>query len=334
MRIGFLDYQICERGSTLQILLYAKYSQTFLGHSAKILYPKTRYIGNESAWTRTKWKTLAPFLPRYRKKFEVEFDPNMAAKIAREGIELAQIDLAGDFRQFDAVYHYKLGPDDGFRPKGTRYWVHAVSVALEPHGDRYAAISNWLGHRDAVAVVPMIVEFPANTENLRKELGIPADAIVFARYGGRNTFDIPWVWDVIAQTLADSKNVFFLFANTDMKLRHERIIELPTIYDSVQKRKFINTCDAMLHARELGETFGIAVGEFAVCGKPILTYAKSPERSHIEMSRNPILYNDASELKRAIQTVVSGNAPAEDGGSYRDCTPEKVMKIFDEVFIR
>ena len=65
-----------------------------------------------------------------------------------------------------------------------------------------------------------------------------------------------------------------------------------------------------------------------------MTYAKSLERSHIEMLRNPVLYNDASELKRAVQMVISGNAPQEDGGAYRDCTPEKVMKIFDEVFIR
>lgn len=334
MRIGFLDYQICERGSTLQALLYAKYSQSCLGHSAKILYPKRRYIANESAWTRMKWKCLAAILPRYRRKFEIEFDQKMADKIVREGIELVQVDLDGDFSQFDAIYHYKLGPDDGFRPKGTRYWVHAVSIALERHGDRYAAISSWLGHRDGVPVVPMIVEFPVHTQNLRKELGIPPDAVVFARYGGRNTFDIPWAWDVIAETLARSNNIFFLFANTDMKLRHERIIDLPAIYDTVEKRKFVNSCNAMLHARELGETFGIAVGEFAVCGKPIVTYAKSPERSHIEMLRNPIFYNDASELKRAIEMVASGDAPQEDGGAYRDCTPEKVMKIFDEVFIR
>ena len=341
MRIGFLDNQICERGSTWQALLYAKYSQMYLGHSAKILYPTSRYVANESALTRMKWTALAPFLPRYRQKFEIEFDQKMADKIVRYGIDLVQVDLNGDFSQFDAIHHFKLGPDDGFRPKGkgTRYWVHAVSRAEQPHGDRFAAVSAWLGRRDKAPVVPNLVECAEDTGNLRKQLGIPADGIVFARYGGRSTFDIPWVWDAIAQSLERLKNVFFVFANTDVKLRHERVFDLPTMYDGevsleIQKRRFVNTCNVMLHARGLGETFGIAVGEFAVCGKPILTYGKSPERSHIEMLRNPVFYNDVPDLVRAIERIASGDVPLEDGGAYRDCTGEKVMKIFDQVFIR
>ena len=36
------------------------------------------------------------------------------------------------------------------------------------------------------------------------------------------------------------------------------------------KVKFINTCDAMIHARAMGETFGLAVAEFSKKNKPVI----------------------------------------------------------------
>lgn len=339
MRIGFLNNQICERGSTWQAYLYAKYARDLLGHSTAVLYPTRGYMYNNSAWTRLTRLWLSPFSAKYRKKISVPYDAKMAEKITREGMELIRVPLWGDFRRFDAIHHFKWGTRDAFRPRGAAYWVHAVFDASQPHGDRYAAVSRWLSRRDGVPFVPNLIEVANDSENLRAELGIPADAVVFGRYGGRDTFDLPWVWEAIAQVLAQRNNIFFLFANTEVKLRHERILNLPTMYDGevpleIQKRRFVNTCNAMLHARERGETFGIAVGEFAVCGKPVLTYARSPERAHLDMLRHPILYHDAAELKRAIEKVASGDAPSEDGGAYRDCTPQNVMKMFDEVFIR
>ena len=37
---------------------------------------------------------------------------------------------------------------------------------------------------------------------------------------------------------------------------------------------------------------------------------------------------------QAIERIASGDIPTEDGGVYRDCTGENVIKNFDEVFIR
>jgi len=53
--------------------------------------------------------------------------------------------------------------------------------------------------------------------------------------------------------------------------------------DQGEKARFFATCDIMLHARLHGETFGLAVGEFAVLGKPVITFAGSRERAHLEM---------------------------------------------------
>lgn len=334
MKIAFLDNQINERGGTLQVYLYAKYARDILGHSVSILYPDICYMYDDSKWKRKKRLLLSHISKRYQKRIKVGFDASMAKRITSEGIPLIQTTLERDFGEFDALYHCKQGRIDDFHPRGTRYWVHAVAVASQPHGDRYAGISSWLGRTCGVPYLPHIVESPDETANLRQELKIPPDAVVFGRYGGHTTFDIPWAWDAIAQTLARSKNIYFIFANTEVKLRHERVFNLPTLYDPVQKRRFINTSDAMLHARESGESFGVAVGEFAVCGKQVLTYGKSPERAHFEMLRHPIFYNEAAELKRAMEMVAAGDASPEDGGEYRDCTPEKIMKIFDKVFIQ
>jgi hypothetical protein len=39
-------------------------------------------------------------------------------------------------------------------------------------------------------------------------------------------------------------------------------------------------------------------------------------------------------LKQIIGRIVSGEKLVEDGGAYLDCTPEKVMQAFNQVFIK
>ncbi len=338
MRIGFLNQQIDEVGTTWQAYLYAKYARDILGHSVEVLYPADPYLYGHSLWTRLT-RTWASRLSASRKARARHYDQKIADKIIRAGIPVIETRLNGNFSHLDAIHHLKFGKNDGFRPRVKRYWVHAVFDASQPHGDRYAAISHWSGREHSVPVVPHIVEVADDSQDMRRELNIPPHAVVFGRFGGRNSFDIPWVWEAIADALKRWDHVYFMFANTDVKMRHERIINLPTMYDSdvsleVQKRRFVNTSDAMLHARERGEMFGIAVGEFALCGKPVLTYAQSRERAHLEMLRHPALYSDLAQLKRRIEMMVAKELPPEDGGAYRDCTPEKVIKMFEQVFIQ
>ena len=349
MRIGFLTNEIDER-ATWQAYQYAKYACSLLGHSTAILYPSTKYdLFLESKNLRPpKHPWLDKWMPWLRKRKRdplVSFDQKIADRIRRDGIDVVEIQLDANLGEFDAIHHVKSGDDDGFLPRGTRYWVHAVFDASQRHGDRYVAVSQWLGRRDGSPFVPHIVQVADDPMDLRKDLGIPQDAIVVGRFGGHSTFGVRdasgkrWVWDVIEHSVRRLNNIYFLFANTEIKVQHDRIIGLPRIYDAdvsleVQKRRFINSCDVMLHARTRGETFGIAVGEFALCGKPVLTYGNSPEIAHVEMLRRPLLYKNPAGLKDWIQKIASGERLIEDGGAYRNCTPEKVMDIFDRYFIR
>ena len=67
-------------------------------------------------------------------------------------------------------------------------------------------------------------------ENLRNELGIPSDSIVFGRYGGKSEFNIDITHKAIIEILESdddyNNNVYFLFMNTDKFYEHSRIIYL------------------------------------------------------------------------------------------------------------
>jgi hypothetical protein len=89
--------------------------------------------------------------------------------------------------------------------------------------------------------------------------------------------------------------------NTRSFFEHERIIYLEPNADINRKVSFINTCDAMLHARERGETFGAACAEFSATNKPIITYRLSREQCHIDILKDKGLYYiNGSELKNII----------------------------------
>lgn len=298
MRIGFLSNQIDNRGTGNALYNYAHYNEEFLGNES-VIY--TFIEGNHDSEA----------IDKFEDRFGI-------IRFANKPI-----------RYVDALYHIKSGFNDGFSP-GVPYLVHAV-FDNQPHGDRYATISPWMGERFGIPYVPHIVEVHLTEENLRDELGIPKDAIVFARYGGMDTFDIPFVWDSIRWALDTYPNVYFLFMNTNLALSHPRIITVPTTVDSYTKKKFINTSDAMLHARGRGETFGISVGEFAISGKPILTFGNSHEAAHLqELGHFALRYYDSESLNGQISKVVGGPLVSWGYGQY---TAENVMQKFKEVFL-
>jgi hypothetical protein len=123
-----------------------------------------------------------------------------------------------------------------------------------------------------VAVVPHVVRHPrVDGPDLRAELGIPAHATVFGRHGGADTFSIiearAAVLSVARQRPHD---IFFVLLNThplvltadgisDAAACPSNVIHLEQTVDEARKAAFIRTCDAMLHARGDGETFGLAV---------------------------------------------------------------------------
>ena len=120
--------------------------------------------------------------------------------------------------------------------------------------------------------------------------------------------------------------------NIDKFCENDRCIFIPGTYDLLRKAAFINSCDAMLHARKRGETFGIAIGEFSSKSKRIITYAYSPEREHYRiLGDKAVLYRDEETL---LNILLSTSKEEGDLDCYsKQFSPEAVMPIFSKVFL-
>jgi hypothetical protein len=223
--------------------------------------------------------------------------------------------------------------DDKSIWKNCKTIKHAVFNTTGPEGDYYCCISEFLNKKFKTNVfcLPHIVDLPNSTSNLRDTLGIPKDAIVFGRYGGYDTFSIGGVYQVINDVAAACSNIYFLFMNTRPFCPNRKNIihmEMTTSLDT--KAQFINTCDAMIHARMDGETFGLSCGEFAIKNKNIIS-CPSGDRAHIEILQDKIiLYNDARTLIDIFLNFNKYKKDMSDNG-YKKYTPEAVMKIFNTI---
>jgi hypothetical protein len=120
--------------------------------------------------------------------------------------------------------------------------------------------------------------------------------------------------------------------NTQVFFEHPKIIYLNATIDINEKNAFINSCDAMIHARIRGETFGLSIAEFSVLNKPIITYSNSREKEHIEiLGEKAILYKNEMELMDIFFNINHHLNSRKDWNAYRNYSPDKVMVLFDNM---
>jgi glycosyltransferase involved in cell wall biosynthesis len=202
----------------------------------------------------------------------------------------------------------------------------------------YAYVSRWLSEAASQGKYPavphIVTPLPMTASDLRAELGIPPQALVFGRHGGSDSFDIPFAHVVIQELVKHRSDLYFLFLGTNQFCEpHSNIIHLPPTADIKLKARFVSTCDAMLHARLSGETFGLAIAEFSALNKPVITYDQSHERAHLEiLGDRGLYYSDATTLTSLLWNF----APQSniDWRVYSDLfTPESVMRKFNDVFL-
>lgn len=310
MRVGFLVNQIDNRGTGNSTFEYARYNRDLLGNESTI-------------FTYANQQHSMDMLNRYGDEFH--------GIIVIPGPEYVQ-----QIDNIDVLYHIKYGYDDGIKTSpSVRYAVHSV-FSNEPHGERYAVVSDWLG-QGKTPVVPHIINLPPVQDNLREEYDISKTAVVFGRYGATDTFDIPWVWNVIETILERYTSTWFLFANTTKVIEHPRIIYHKELVTDEQKSTFIGTTDYMLHARQRGETFGISVGEFASKGRPVVTYLDSPEKAHLDyltrsVKNDRLFYSDNYQLYQILARLAHSYTPKTQF-AYTEFTPQIVMERFRDVFL-
>jgi hypothetical protein len=315
MKVAFHSRLLTERGSEGAMLDYARLNRLVLGNESVICLPDNpAFTGNPIL---KKWQEEFPIL-LYRSKDE------LGRKLEKEGVEV--------------LYLTKPGPWDGFLVPGVKNCVHAQFLCDEFHGDAYAYLSPWMsrvmtGREDSY--VPFYVPKLQSEENLRGRLKIPATARVFGRHGGWDTFNIPFVRAAVAEHARRHPEDHFVFLNTEPIRGTEGLANfhyLPATVDAGEKARFLATCDAMLHARWHGETFGLAVAEFAVLGKPVITYGGSRERAHLEMlGEAGEFYTDKDGLLQNLARNPAGRLRESQYSRWAD--PRRVMEIFREKFL-
>ena len=314
MKIAFHSNQLCLRGTEVALYDYAKYNEEILGNNSIVV---SKHPDTQSA-------TNPEVVSKFKNRFPVYFYRNFN-----------EVDKILDDNTIDVFYAIKAGFNDGIVSKNRKSVNHAVFQYYQPHGNVYAYVSEWLGKRFNSPFVPHIVTLPDINDNLRKELSIPEDAIVFGRHGGAETFDINFAKQAVIHVAQMRQDIYFLFLFTN-KFTNDSIsnvIYLDGSSDLEYKTKFINTCDAMLHARDAGESFGLSVGEFSIRNKPVITLKNgSRDCAHIEMLGNKgIYYNNRNELQDILFNFKPDNT--KDWNAYKQYNPENVMNIFKKVFL-
>jgi len=315
MKILFHANTINYRGTTVAITDYARYNQDILGNESTITYCNTigpeRDMGNEQA-----------VIDELEKEFEVV---GYRAGDLEKKIEELHIDLA---------YFINSGQTESL-PTNCKTAVHAVFQFNQPHGDRYAYISEWLSQKMSdgnIPFVPHIVQLPDTAENYRGAFNIRADQKVIGRIGGYYTFDIPFVKQYIKRLVTSTDEFVFLFAGTEPFIDHPNVRFINEFHNPLKKAKFINTCDAMLHARDRGESFGLSVAEFLSLNKPVLAWNGGHDLNHLDMLKDSgLLYNDPSHLDELIRSLPDFK---EDWTKrVEQYKPIPVMNKFKEVFL-
>ena len=297
------------------MLDYARLNRSVLGNESILCLPdRQEFAAN-------------PLLKKWQEEFVVTqyADKNdLSRKLKKEAAEV--------------LYLTKPGPFDGFLVPGIKNCVHAQFLCDEFYGDAYAYLSSWMS-RVMTGVdnsfVPFYVPKLVSEKSLRKELRIPEGAKVFGRHGGWDTFNIPFARRAVVEHARNCAGDYFVFLNTEPIRGSERfpnIHYLSATVDPVEKSKFLATCDAMLHARWHGETFGLAVGEFAVLGKPVITFSESREKAHLEMLGNQaLLYRHASELTKMLRNFRPHRTQGTEYEIFGD--PKAVMELFQKKFL-
>ena len=314
LKVGFYLRELNFRGIANSIFIFAKTNQTILRNKSIIFYNSTALDNKTEA------------IKKFKKTFKT-------IKVS----SLSELEKINKNLKLDYVYFQRDGAKDEI-VNNSKNIIHAVfpQNPFQHHGSKYAFISRWLSKtcsNNKFPFVPLPVELLKNNQNLRNKLKIPKNAKVFGYHGGETSFDLIFVRDAIKKVVKQNNNIYFLFMNIKKFFNHKKAIFIKGTFNQTQKVKFINTCDAMLHARSLGESFGLSCAEFAIKNKPILTYGYCRQRAHFEICKNNIIpYYSYKDLNTKILNF-NKNKKYISSNLKNELSEKKTIKIFKKIFL-
>jgi hypothetical protein len=314
--VAFLSNKLTLRGTEVALYDYAHFNETMLGNKSIIITKDYEKIYNE-------FDVSLEAYTKFKNRFQIKYYSSQQ-----------DIDTIVEENNITHLYIIKGGNyDDLISTKCTNI-IHCVFSSNQPHGQIYSVVSDDVNRINGTnyPVVPHMIHNHDTTEHLRNELSIPENALVFGRYGGNETFDLSFVHQAIYDVLNARNDVWFIFMNTYEFCLHPRIIYLRGTSDMEYKKKFINTSDAMIHARIDGESFGITCGEFAIEKKPIITWSGSRNQNHINiLGSQAVLYSNYDSAYKILYEFEK-NKYNMDSNGYFAYSPRNVMDIFSKTY--
>ena len=329
MKIGIYSNQFDSRGTGKVPLEYAQALQKTFNHEIVMITSKD---GDNSG------------LANVQKHFKVVQHDGSTIIIDQRSIVKKSLRDIVDKERLSFLYMVKAGANDNITPDNCKTGIHCVFHMDQPHGSVYAGVSDYLAKKyNQTSHVPHIIKKYNATKDIRLMLGIDSATTVVGRIGGSSTFNIPFVQKAVKDVLDYRPDIVFLFLSTDKFIEHERVIFVPFIDGEQEKYNHIHACDAMIHARADGETFGLSVGEFSACSKPVITWSgeyqgqRNPnyDTCHIELlGKRAIIYKDYKEALEILYSIKRAEIPPIQWDVYTDRFSEKnVMDQFNKVFL-
>ena len=323
--VAFFSKHFCERGTEKTTYDYADFNEKILGNKSFIICFKEKII------KKNKYIASKDFIKKkYFERFEVfEIETIFEIKQILESNNITHFytQSHGFYRDIFKFDNFKIW-------NNCRTIYHCAFGPMARQGSSQRCIvGSYLNKRflKNLPVLPPIVRKHKFTGNLRAELNIPKDSIVIGRHGGKDTFDINFVKRAISNYINTKKDIYFLFLNTEKFINHERVIFLENFTDA-QVLKFISTCDAMIHARYHGETFGLAIAEFSAANKPVITFKKSKDKEHLKILKyKAITYSNKDELNRIFESLPDIINTQNQWNAYKAFEPSNVMKLFNDI---
>jgi hypothetical protein len=312
VKICFWDNGLGERGTSVALYDYAHFNETILGNKSII-----------ASYKNAPLTTYDKFKSRFGDVILVD--------------HFSELDKI----QCDYVYDQKFGFNDNNISSNAKNLIHCAFESYEPHGDVYAYVSKWLadktkqtyGLKEDLDYVPYMINLPDVKEDFKEFFNV-GDRLVIGWYGGNN-FHMPMSQEAVRDVARKRKDILFLFMNSDQFCDEENVIFIGPTTNVEQKVAFINTCDAMIYARERGETFGLAIAEFSTKNKPIICHSFAPERFHIEtLGDKGMYYDDYNSLCNILLNIQKLDIEDKEWNCYQAYTPENVINHFNQVYLK
>lgn len=313
LKVGFYLREMNYRGIANSIYLFAQNNQSILKNKSFIFYNNLALDNKNDV------------IKKFQNKFTT-FKINNFKEIEKINKKI----------KLDYIYFQRGGIKEKL-VQNVKNLVHAVfpQNIFQYHGFRYAYISSWLSKtcsNNKFKFVPLPILISKNKKNLRDKLKISKNSHIFGYHGGETSFDLDFVKDAIQEIVSKNLNIYFVFMNIKKFTSHRQIIFLKGSFNIYEKNKFLNTCDAMIHARSLGESFGISCAEFAAKNKPILTYGFCRERAHFDIcKKNIIPYFSYHDL---VNQILNFKKKKISSNIHNEFSETKTIKLFNHIFLK